>query len=107
MMASAVLVTVTVGGLAGCTRVPPPPSEFRAACGHPGASVFVTTVPVTVTHKSCDLRHVTIHYGAVSVPVPAKGSDSMYADTFTVTPGSSHLVVTVDPDTLDVTITGG
>lgn len=39
---------------------PPVPPEFLAACGHPGASVQVQRVPVTVRHADCDLTGVTV-----------------------------------------------
>lgn len=72
------------------------PPEFRPACGHPGAHVEVTKVPVTVRHAVCDLTGVLItykDYGGAYVSIKG-GSIS----------NSSGFTLTVDPRTEDVTI---
>ena len=73
------------------------PAEFRHACGHPGAKVTVTHLPVTIKHSTCDLTGVLI-------TVPGRGG--------MVVPGSSGgvgnsmgLTLTVGDRTLDVTLT--
>lgn len=43
----------------GPNQVPP---EFRAACGHPGATVHVRHVPVAVRHAQCNLTGVSLSY---------------------------------------------
>src|SRR4051795_3161925 len=50
-----------------------PPREFRAACGHPGATVKVRHVPVTVKHDECDLTGVLIDYRNDTMRVPPVG----------------------------------
>jgi hypothetical protein len=87
---------------AACSSDPAParasvPVAFRHACGHPGAEVTVTRLPVTIPHKACDLTRVLI-------TVPGRGG--------MVVPGSSGgvgnsagLQLTVDDRTLDVTLT--
>jgi hypothetical protein len=75
------------------------PSEFRTACGHPGAQVEVRKVPVTISHAACDLTGVAIsykNYGGATVP---RGSGG------TSIGNSGGFELTVHPGTLDVTIT--
>ncbi|MGH9067703.1 MAG: hypothetical protein ACRD0J_09480 [Acidimicrobiales bacterium] len=73
------------------------PAAFRSACGHPGAHVEVTKVPVTVRHAVCDLTGALITY---------KGYGGAYV---TIQGGSiansSGLTLTVDPHTHDLTVT--
>jgi len=95
LAAAAVAVTA-------CSSHPAPtrasiPAAFRPACGHPGATVTVTRLPVTIRHKVCDLTGVLIS-------VPGRGG--------MVVPGSSGgvgnsqgLTLTVGNRTLDVTLT--
>ena len=80
----------------------PPPSQFAAACGHPGAVVTVVDLPVTVHRKTCDLTGVIIRYGpaGVIVPAPGEGTGAQY-DAST---GATSLYVDVDAKTGDVTI---
>jgi hypothetical protein len=116
MKRSSLTAVLTLAGcvaLAGCgsgaakpdlSKVPP---EFRSACGHPGSTVQVKDVPVTVPHADCDLTGVTIYYQAAFVEVPDPGkTESMVVDTFKESPPPSHVVVSVDAKTLDVTVTG-
>jgi len=52
------------------------PQEFWAACGKPGRTVEVKSVPVTVRHADCDLTGVSLVYrglGGVVVPEPGTG----------------------------------
>jgi len=87
---------------AGCGGPPPSPRaevppEFRAACGHPGSSVTVRTVPVTVPHAACDLTGVVISYpgyGGAAVPRGSGGIGTGSGFTLEVHPGT--LDVTVD-----------
>ena len=71
MKQMAVLV-LAAAAVAGCASAAPKPAipakpaiptEFRAACGHPGAQVEVRKVPVTISHAACDLTGVAISYG--------------------------------------------
>ncbi len=110
----AVAVLLLAGGCAKAQSpgapalsVPQVPVEFQAACGQPGAKVTVTAVPVTVRHADCDLTGVQIAYGLVQVTVPAPGSQSAAtADTFAKTDQPTHIEVSVDATTLDVTVRG-
>ena len=95
------ILAVTAAAIAGCGDSPPDPRaaippEFRAACGHPGASVTVRKVPVTVPHAACDLTGVVISYpgyGGATVP---RGSGGIGT--------SSGFTLEVHPGTLDVTV---
>lgn len=74
------------------------PSEFRAACGHPGAHVTVRKVPVTISHAECDLTGVVISY-------PGHGGATVPRDSRATGIGNSlGLTLTVHPGTLDVTV---
>lgn len=74
------------------------PAEFRAACGHPGAHVMARKVPVTVSHAACDLTWVLITYrNYVGATVP-RGDDG------TTIGNSSGFTLTIQPDSLDVTV---
>jgi hypothetical protein len=82
------------------------PAEFVPACGHPGTVVTITAVPVTVFRASCDVTGVEVHYGLASAVVPATGKVERNVETLVSTDQPTHLVVTVDDITHDVTITG-
>jgi hypothetical protein len=92
----------TVMTMAACGSSPQKPgsavpSEFRAACGHPGARVTVRKVPVTISHAECDLTGVLITYpgrGGATVPHGSGGIGNSLGLTLTVHPGT--LDVTVD-----------
>jgi hypothetical protein len=75
---------------------PAVPAEFLPACGHPGASVHVLHVPVTVRHADCDLTGVIVSYqrhgGAVVGSKPGGVGNSQ------------GFTVAVARHTLDVTI---
>src|SRR5437763_4323749 len=111
MKRTAVLTLVlAAGAVAGCASAAPPtpsapatrpaiPTEFRAACGHPGAQVEVRKVPVTISHAACDLTGVAISYrdfGGATVPHGGGG---------TSIGTSSGFVLAVHSGSLDVTIT--
>lgn len=108
----AVAVVLAVGACARGTRASSPdvsrvPAEFRAACGQPGATVTVASVPVTVRHIDCDLTAVKIVYGLAGVTVPAPGNGTAGSvDTFVATDQPTHVEVSVDAKTLDVTVRG-
>ena len=95
------MLACTAVAIAGCAGLPPAPRpaippEFRAACGHPGASVTVRKVPVTIPHAGCDLTGVAISYrgyGGATVP---RSSGSIGT--------SSGFTLVVHPGTLDVTV---
>ena len=73
------------------------PPEFRPACGHPGSHVVVRKVPVTITHADCDLTGVAISYpGYGGATVPRRGGVGIG--------NSLGFRLTVDADTLDVTV---
>lgn len=73
------------------------PLEFRSACGHPGASVEVRKVPITVRHADCDLTGVTVSYkrhgGAV---VGAKPGGVANSGSFSMVIHHRTLDVTID-----------
>lgn len=73
------------------------PTEFVPACGHPGTTVEVGSVPVTVRHADCDLTGVTVtpRGGGGGAVVPARGEG---------VGNSSGLTVSVDATTGDVSI---
>ena len=95
-------LVLAAAAAAGCASAAPKssiPPEFRAACGHPGATVNVRKVPVTISHAACDLTGVAIAYrdfGGATVP---RGSGG------TSIGGSGGFELTVHPGSLDVTIT--
>jgi hypothetical protein len=83
------------------------PATFRHACGHPGAKVMVTKLPVTIKHSACDLTGVSIRVrgpGGAVVPDSAGGVTGVW-DTVGGR-GSGSLTISVASGTLDVTITG-
>lgn len=88
-------------GKAGAASTRNTPAEFRAACGHPGATVEVKVVPVVVPRAACDLTGVVLLYAGVGVTVPAEGGATAQADG---PAGGKGLTASVDPKTQDVTI---
>ncbi|HKE66552.1 MAG TPA: hypothetical protein VKB59_18135 [Micromonosporaceae bacterium] len=83
------------------------PAEFRAACGHPGKTVVVQRVPVTVRHADCDLTGVTVRYGHASADVPTPGLTAAATVDLVAPDGQpTEIQVATDADTLDVTVTG-
>jgi hypothetical protein len=73
------------------------PKEFRHACGHPGATVTVRHVPVTVKHSACDLTGVRItvpRYGGAAVPATSGRTGN--GDGFSITVASGSHDVTID-----------
>lgn len=99
--------------LAGCAsststgNSPTVPQPFASACGHPGAEVTVSQLPVTVRHKNCVLTGVVVHYGEVGLTIPDHGEVGAAA-VMGATAGSHGpltLSASVDPATGDVTIT--
>ena len=108
MKRMAVLVLVlAASAVAGCASAAPPappaarpviPAEFRAACGHPGATVEVRKVPVTISHSACDLTGVAISYrnrGGATVPHGGGGTGIGNSDGFELTVHSGSLDVTI------------
>ena len=98
-MAVLILAAAAVAGCASAAPKPAIPTEFRAACGHPGAQVEVRKVPVTISHAACDLTGVAIsykNYGGATVP---------HGDGGTSIGNSGGFGLTVHPGSLDVTIT--
>ena len=77
------------------------PAVFVAACGHPGAQVTVTALPVTIPRARCDLTGVVVIYGQTGVTVPAPGGAQANADA---TSGATDIGAFVDPSTGDVTL---
>jgi hypothetical protein len=115
-MAVLILATAAVAGCASAAPKPanppqpaspsqpasPPkpaiPSEFRAACGHPGAQVEVRKVPVTISHAACDLTGVAISYrdfGGATVPRGGGGTGIGNSNGFELTVHSGSLDVTI------------
>ncbi|HEU0238152.1 MAG TPA: hypothetical protein VFR11_02580 [Micromonosporaceae bacterium] len=83
------------------------PAEFRAACGHPGRTVVVQRVPVTVRHADCDLTGVTIRYGHAAVDVPTPGlTASTVVDLVAPDGQPTEIQVATDADTRDVKVSG-
>lgn len=82
------------------------PAVFRHACGHPGAKVRVTHLPVTVKHSACDLTGVsiTVHGGEGAVVPKSGGVGATWDGIDSAHTGS--LTITVADGTRDVTITG-
>jgi hypothetical protein len=90
-------VSVAACGSASAGPRPAVPAEFRAACGHPGASVTARKVPVTIRHAGCDLTGVAISYpGRGGATVPRGGGQEIG--------NSTGFTLTVHPGTLDVTV---
>jgi len=77
------------------------PEVFAAACGHPGAQVTVTDLPVTIPRALCDLTGVVVVYGETGVTIPASGGVQANADG---TSGATDIGAFVDPSTGDVTL---
>lgn len=106
-----IIIALATACTAACSSSPPSlasvPAAFRHACGHPGAKVTVTHLPVTIKHSVCDLTGVSILVrGGIGADVPAPGEGvTGIADP---APGGSgsEISVTVAKDTQDVTITG-
>jgi hypothetical protein len=82
------------------------PAVFRHACGHPGAKVRVTHLPVTIKHSACDLTGVsiTVHGGEGAVVPESGGVGATWDGIDSAHTGS--LIITVAGGTRDVTITG-
>lgn len=105
------LIALAAASTAACSSSPPGlasvPAAFRHACGHPGAKVMVTHLPVTIKHRACDLTGVSVFVrggGGAVVPAPGEGVTANW-DTVTGD-GSGSLSIDVADGTLDVTITG-
>ena len=106
MKRMAVLV-LAAAAVAGCASAAPKPAnspkpavptEFRAACGHPGTQVAVRKVPVTISHAACDLTGVAISYqdfGGATVPHGGGGTDISNSNGFELTVHSGSLDVTI------------
>jgi hypothetical protein len=84
----------------GNTGVPP---EFRHACGHPHAVVYVQRLPVTVSGAHCDLVGVTVDFKGVEAQIQPRGQGTgVAADGVTV----SHEIEVDTASNGDVRITG-
>jgi hypothetical protein len=82
------------------------PAVFRHACGHPGAKVRVTHLPVTIKHSACDLTGVSITVrGGEGAVVPESGGVGATWDGID-SADTGSLTITVAGHTRDVTITG-
>lgn len=77
------------------------PAVFVPACGHPGAPVTVTALPVIIPRALCDLTGVVVIYGEIGVTVPAHGGVQADADGPS---GATDVGAYVDPSTGDVTL---
>ena len=84
----------------GETAAAPLPSAVRTACGHPGSTVIIERLPVTIRHHDCDLTGVEVRYGMTGVTVPSSGIVGANADGIG---SSTTLIAEVDPATGDVT----
>jgi hypothetical protein len=73
----------------------------RAACGHPGSTVTLERLPVTIRHGECDLTGIEIRYGMTGITVPSSGTVAAVADGVS---SSTTLIAEVDPTTGDVTL---
>jgi hypothetical protein len=103
------LLVLAAVAVAGCASTVPPsatlsthppaiPAEFRAACGHPGTSVEVRKVPVTIRHAACDLTGVAVSYrnrGGATVLPSAGGIGNSDGFDLEVQPGSLDVTITV------------
>jgi hypothetical protein len=98
------LIIVACGGyMSGDLSAVPP--EFQPACGHPGAEVVVSKVPVTVNHADCDLTGVVVSFpgrGGATVPAGAGAGVGVGAGAGLGT--GNGFTLTVHPGTLDVTV---
>jgi hypothetical protein len=84
----------------GPSGVPP---EFRHACGHPRAVVYVQRLPVTVSGAHCDLVGVTVDFKGVEAQIQPRGQGTgVAADGATV----SHEIEVLTARNGDVRITG-
>lgn len=93
------MTVAACGSAPHVSRVNAVPSEFRAACGQPGARVTVRKVPVTVSHAACDLTGVMITYpghGGAAVPRGHGGTGIGNSQGFTLTVHRGTLDVTVN-----------
>lgn len=73
------------------------PTEFRPACGHPGAKVEIRHVPVTIVHADCDLTGVGLSYKNYSgAYVPKRAGTTGNSSGFTLTVHEGSLDVTVN-----------
>jgi len=82
------------------------PAAFRHACGHPGAKVTVTHLPVTIKHSACDLTGVSITVrGGEGAVVPESGGVGAHWDGID-SADTGSLTISVADGTRDVTITG-
>jgi hypothetical protein len=105
------ILALAAASTAACSSSPPSlasvPAAFRHACGHPGAKVTVTHLPVTIKHSACDLTGVSILVrGGIGADVPDPGEGvTGIADA---APGGSgsELTINVAKGSQDVTITG-
>jgi hypothetical protein len=79
---------------------PPLPSAVRAVCGHPGSTVTLERLPVTIRHGDCDLTGVEVRYGMTGITVPSSGTVGAVADGIS---SSTTLIAEIDPTTGDVT----
>lgn len=75
---------------------------MSSVCGHPGSTLILTRLPVTIRHSDCDLTGVEVRYGMTGVTVPSSGIVGANADGIS---SSTTLIATVDPATGDVTFT--
>lgn len=72
------------------------PAEFQHACGHPGSTVEVAKVPVTVQHAACDLTGVVLRYQGSTATVPGKNQAVAFNQDGPT--ASRSLTVSVDSD---------
>jgi hypothetical protein len=104
---AAALTAAAVAGCGGCAtavlagRDGYVPEEVRTACWRPSAAVRLTSLPITVSHRLCDLTGVDIYFDIATVTVPARGTANECADGME---GGACIVVEVDPRTGDVTV---
>jgi hypothetical protein len=105
-----IIIALAAVCTAACSSSPPSlasvPAAFRHACGHPGAKVTVSHLPVTIKHSACNLTGVSITVrGGEGAVVPESGGVGASWDGI----DSAHtgsLTITVADGTRDVTITG-
>jgi hypothetical protein len=79
----------------------PLPSVVRTACGHPGSTIILEQLPMTIRHRDCDLTGVQVRYGMTGITVPSSGIVGANADGIS---SSTTLIAEVDPATGDVTL---
>lgn len=106
-----IIIALAAASTAACSSGPAParasvPAAFRHACGHPGAKVTVTHLPVTIKHSACSLTGVSITVrGGEGAVVPESGGVGASWDG-TDSAHSGSLTISVADGTRDVTITG-